>query len=109
MDTKIKAIDIHAIRGITDLQLDLDGKNLIIQGENGTGKSSIVEAIEFFFTGTISHLEGIQGLSLKRHTPHTNYTLKDVQIKIILSPGNISLKRTFTAPPEKPKQFENQI
>jgi recombinational DNA repair ATPase RecF len=51
MTVKIKTINIHAFRGIPDLELQLDGKNLLLRGENGTGKSSIVEAIEFFFTG----------------------------------------------------------
>jgi recombinational DNA repair ATPase RecF len=56
MVIKIKTIDIRAIRGITNLELNLNEKNLIIHGENGTGKSSIAEAIEFFFTGTVSHI-----------------------------------------------------
>ena len=46
MVTKIKNINVHAFRGIRDLELELEGKSLLIQGENGTGKSSIVEAIE---------------------------------------------------------------
>ena len=50
MPVKIKTINIHAFRGIPDIELQLDGKNLLLRGENGTGKSSLVEAIEFFFT-----------------------------------------------------------
>jgi len=56
MPTKIKKIRIHGFRGIPDLELELDGKNLLLRGENGTGKSSIVDAVEFFFSGKISHL-----------------------------------------------------
>ena len=73
MSVKIKTIDIHAFRGIPDFKLQLDGENLLLRGENGTGKSSLVEAIEFFFTGKISHLEGTKGLSLQRHGPHVNF------------------------------------
>ena len=61
MQIRLKTIGIHAIRGIPDLELELDGKSLLLEGENETGKSSIVDAIEFFFTGKISHLEGIRG------------------------------------------------
>ena len=43
---QIKAINIHAFRGIPDLELRFDGKNLVLKGENATGKSSIVEAFE---------------------------------------------------------------
>ena len=48
MSVKINQINIRAFRGIRDLELELDGKSLILRGENGTGKSSIVDAIEFF-------------------------------------------------------------
>ena len=49
---KIKNIEINAFRGIPDiLKLNLQGNSLLLYGENGTGKSSIVDAIEFFFTG----------------------------------------------------------
>jgi len=46
----IKSLSINSLRGIKELNLSLDGKGLIIFGENGTGKSSIVDALEFFFT-----------------------------------------------------------
>lgn len=107
MGVKIKAIDIHALRGIPDLELELEGKSLLLQGENGTGKSSIVEAIEFFFTGKISHLEGIMGLSLQRHGPHVNFNPDDVSVEITFDPGSISLSRTFASAPSPPAQFKD--
>lgn len=99
MSVKIKKINIYAFRGIPDLELELEGKSLLLRGENETGKSSIVEAIEFFFTGKVSRLEGIQGLSLRRHGPHVNFTPDDVNVVITFDPGNISLGRTFTSAP----------
>ncbi len=107
MSVKIKAINIHAFRGIPDLDLELDGKNLLLRGENETGKSSIVEAIEFFFTGKISHLEGTRGLSLQKHGPHVNFELGDVNVEITFNPGSISLNRTFTSSPSPPEQLED--
>jgi len=105
MPIKIKTINIYAFRGIPDLELELDGKSVIIRGENGTGKSSIVDAIEFFFTGKVSHLEGVRGLSLKRHGPHVYYSPEDVKIEITFNPGNVSLTRTFTSAPDPPEEF----
>ena len=61
MTAKIKSIHIKAFRGIPELDIPLDSRSLTIKGDNGTGKSSIVEALEFFFTGGISALEGVQG------------------------------------------------
>lgn len=107
MSVKIKAINIHAFRGIPDLELELEGKSLLLRGENETGKSSIVEAIEFFFTGKISHLEGTRGLSLQKHGPHVNFEPEDVNVEITLDPGSVSLNRTFTSSPSPPEQLED--
>jgi hypothetical protein len=107
MGVKIKALDIQAFRGIPELNLELDGKSLLLGGENGTGKSSIVEALEFFFTGTISQLEGTQGLSLHKHGPHVNFKPKDVSINITFDPGSISLSRTFKSAPSAPAQLKD--
>jgi DNA repair exonuclease SbcCD ATPase subunit len=43
-------------------------------GPNGTGKSGVVDAIEFALTGNISRLsgEGTDGLSVKAHAPHVD-------------------------------------
>jgi len=106
MSVKIKKINIHAFRGIPDLELELDGKSLLLRGENGSGKSSIVEAIEFFFTGKVAHLEGVQGLSLRRHGPHVNFKPEDVNISITFNPGNIFLSRTFASAPSPPSPLE---
>jgi len=57
MSYKVKNISINALRGIPELSLDLNGKNQAIRGDNGTGKTSLVDAIEFFFTGSISSLQ----------------------------------------------------
>jgi recombinational DNA repair ATPase RecF len=101
---RIKAINIYAFRGIPDLELNFDGKNLILRGENATGKSSIVEAFEFFFTGKLSMFEGegTQSLSLSKHAPHKNFTKEDVSIKVTFDPGNITLERTFEVNPDPP-------
>jgi len=107
MSVKIKTIDIHAFRGIPDFELQLDGKNLLLLGENGTGKSSLVEAIEFFFTGKISHLEGTRGLSLQRHGPHVNFEPDDLNVELTFNPGNIVLNRNFASSPSPPEQLKD--
>ena len=107
MDQKIRQISIHAFRGIPDLDLKLDGKNLLLLGENGTGKSSIVDALEFFFTGTIKHLEKAQTISLARHAPHVNFDSDELNVTVSLDPGNVSLSRTFRDPPIVPHEFSD--
>ncbi|MFA5823220.1 MAG: AAA family ATPase [Thermodesulfovibrionales bacterium] len=71
---RIKTIHIEDFRGIRDLSLDLAGRNFGICGPNGTGKSGVVDAIEFCLTGDVTRLsgQGTAGLSVKSHAPHVD-------------------------------------
>lgn len=71
---RIDKIEIREFRGIRELVLDLKGQNFAACGPNGTGKSGIVDAIEFALTGNISRLAGVGtgGLSVKAHGPHVD-------------------------------------
>ncbi|SEK05193.1 AAA domain-containing protein [Sphingobium sp. AP50] len=60
--SKIDQITIKEFRGIRELTFDLKGKNFAACGPNGTGKSGIVDAIEFALTGNISRLAGAGNL-----------------------------------------------
>ena len=70
----VETISISEFRGIHDLTLDLRGKNFAICGPNGTGKSGVVDALEFVLTGNVSRLsgEGRGEISLKQHGPHVD-------------------------------------
>jgi recombinational DNA repair ATPase RecF len=71
---RIDKLRIREFRGIKDLTLEFKGANFAACGPNGTGKSGIVDAIEFALTGNISRLtgEGTGGLSVKAHGPHVD-------------------------------------
>ena len=71
---RIEKIQIHELRGIRELKLDLRGQNFAACGPNGTGKSGIVDALEFALTGNISRLSGsgTGGLLVKVHGPHVD-------------------------------------
>lgn len=57
--TKIKSISIKGIRGVRDsITLPLNEKSVLLYGDNGTGKSSISDSIEWFYTDKVSHLSG---------------------------------------------------
>ena len=68
---RAKSITVNEFRGIRNITLNLDGKNFAVCGPNGTGKSGIVDALEFALTGNISRLSGsgTGGLSVKEHGP----------------------------------------
>jgi DNA repair exonuclease SbcCD ATPase subunit len=71
---KVERILIQEFRGVRDLTVDLKGANFAVCGPNGTGKSGIVDALEFALTGNISRLsgKGTGGLSVKEHGPHVD-------------------------------------
>lgn len=49
----IRSVTISGVRGIrTQLCLPLDGKSLLLRGDNGTGKSSIAQALRWALTGS---------------------------------------------------------
>lgn len=71
---KAQSLSIKEFRGIRDLTLNFNKKNFAICGHNGTGKSGVVDAIEFALTGNISRLtgKGMGNISVKDHAPHVD-------------------------------------
>ena len=71
---QVEAISIRDVRGIRELELDLDRRNFVVSGPNGSGKSGVVDAIQFALTGDMSRLsgKGSRGLSVGRHGPHVD-------------------------------------
>lgn len=71
---KVEKMQIEEFRGIRNLTLEFNGKNYAICGPNGTGKSGVVDALEFALTGNISRLsgEGMGNVSVKEHAPHVD-------------------------------------
>lgn len=71
---QIEKIEIVEFRGIRNLALEFKKKSFGIAGPNGTGKSGIVDAIEFALTGNITRLGGVgtADVSVKSHGPHVD-------------------------------------
>lgn len=91
----VKSITIKEFRGIRDLTLDLGGKNFAVCGPNGTGKSGIVDALEFALTGSISRLSGTGtgGLSVKEHGPHVDSRNRPKDASVTIKVHIPSLKK----------------
>lgn len=70
MSFKIDTIQVHNFRGIRHINLPVEGRNLIIIGENGAGKSSIVDALEYYFTGRVEQLEGRTDVDKRQCIPN---------------------------------------
>ncbi|GAN32814.1 MAG: DUF2813 domain-containing protein [Candidatus Brocadia sp. AMX2] len=70
---KLKSLEISGFRGIRkDISIDLDSsRSILIYGDNGSGKSSIADAFEWFYYDKIEHLSseeiGTKGVSALRN------------------------------------------
>ena len=95
---RIDEIHIEEFRGIRSLDLTLTGENFGICGPNGTGKSGVVDAIEFCLTGNITRLSG-QGqgdLSVKGHGPHVDHRNDPDKAQVAIKATIPSLKKQVT-------------
>jgi ABC-type cobalamin/Fe3+-siderophores transport system ATPase subunit len=95
---KVNSISIKEFRGIRDLTLDFQAKNFAICGPNGTGKSGVVDALEFVLTGNVSRLsgEGTGDLSLKEHGPHVDSRNNPDKARVSVNLTIPSLAKTVT-------------
>jgi len=91
---KIKNIKARWFRGIIETDLEFNGKSIILFGENGQGKSSFVDALEFLFKGQVSYLEEAQTTSTSRHVPHISCNKKDCEVEIEFQDGS-KISRNF--------------
>jgi len=83
----VENITIEEFRGIRKLTLNFKGKNFAVCGPNGTGKSGVVDALEFGLTGNISRLsgKGMGGITLKDHAPHVDSRNNPEKSKVSLT------------------------
>ncbi len=94
----VQELCIEEFRGIRTLTLELAGKNFAISGPNGTGKSGIVDAIEFALTGTITRLtgEGTDNITVRAHAPHVDHRTHPEISKVVLKAYIPALDKTVT-------------
>lgn len=101
---KIFELEINKIRGIKNLKLHPNGKNIVVWGPNGTGKSGVIDSIDFLLTGQVTRLTGTgtRDLSLKKHGPHIDEDIKDAyvtaKVKLPGIPEMIDIRRDMSKP-----------
>ena len=111
---QVESITIKEFRGIRDLSLDLSARNFAVCGPNGTGKSGVVDSLEFALTGSVSRLtgEGRGDISLLTHGPHVDKRAAPEKSSVTLvltipSLGKkVTIERSVKAP-RKPKITPN--
>lgn len=103
---KINKLVVNELRGIREFEINPHSKNVLIQGENGTGKSGVIDAIDFLFTGSISRISGAgtQGITLDKHGKHVSCKDKSkcwVEASIQLSNGSTATVKRHLNTPEQ--------
>ncbi|OEU68125.1 MAG: hypothetical protein BA863_13195 [Desulfovibrio sp. S3730MH75] len=103
---KLLELKIKDVRGIRDeMSFELNGENLVIFGPNGTGKSAVVDAIDFLFTGDISRLtgRGSRGMTLREHGKHIDASPIDAFVRGKIQVNGIdpiTIERRMSKPKE---------
>lgn len=96
---RIESLTAKDFRGLRRLTLNPNGKNFGICGFNGTGKSGVVDAIEFALTGNITRLtgQGTSGISIKSHAPHVDGRNQPEQsaVKLVVSIPSLDKRVTI--------------
>lgn len=102
---RLESLRIKNFRGIRSLELTLGGKSAAFLGPNGTGKSSIVDAVDFLLRGGVRRLEGEGAgeLSLARHAPFIGSVASDAWVEgtFTLTDGSQHTFRRAVADPDQ--------
>ena len=106
---KIESLTIRNFRGIKDLTIPVLGKSWVIHGRNGSGKSGVVDAIEFALSGEVGRLsgEGRGDVSVKIHGPHVDVKddPKSAQVEIDLKLDSFSGELRIIRDCNNPSKF----
>jgi len=96
MTIKIKNINIKGIRGTKNcLELPLNGKSLLLYGDNGTGKSCISDSVEWFYTDKVSHLSGGE-IDLKEALRNSTLNEGDISdVNLSFTKPNLDCSKTI--------------
>lgn len=111
MKVKIKHITVKGIRGVNDiLELPLNGKSVVLYGDNGTGKSSISDAIEWFYTNRVSHLSSNSEIDLKealRNATLSEDDVSEINVSFVKETELDSSKTLFNKRGKLTSEFSN--
>jgi recombinational DNA repair ATPase RecF len=92
----IRSIRFNHFRGLPDNEFNLKGKSIVLLGSNGKGKSSIVDGIEFLFSGQLGRFIG-KGTGSIDHNDAIQHVKKlgPTKVTIRLSPSNGVISRSL--------------
>ncbi len=98
MPIRIKKLSITGLRGVQKtMELPLSEKSILMYGDNGTGKSSISDSLEWFFNDSVLHLSGSE-IDLKEALRNANLSEADTSsVEIEFTKSAINSNRTLSS------------
>jgi len=103
MPTKIKNITIKGLRGVQEtLTLPLSEKSILIYGDNGSGKSSISDSIEWFFNDKVRHLSEDSEIDFKEALRNSSIPVTDISsVEMIFTKASINSTKSLSYKKDK--------
>ena len=98
MSEMIRSIRFEHFRGLPGSDFNLKGKNLVLLGSNGKGKSAVVDGIEFLFSGQVGRFVGTGTGSIDHDDAIQHVKKLGVpKVTLSLSPSNGAISRSLDA------------
>lgn len=87
MSARLKHVEIEGFRGFAERRsIDLDADAVVIRGDNGAGKTSVVDALLWVFVGELVHLaERVRGLRRTEDVVKNRFNPYGARVALTLS------------------------
>ena len=105
----LESISIENFRGISDkreIRFNKDNNIVLLLGENGTGKSSFVNALEYMFKDTV---DITPSKTLRAAAPIVHKGCKEDSLKIEMNFNNSYVRKTYKEPLHCDKAIRDSI
>ena len=93
---KLKRLTVEAFRGFRDrATFDLDASAILLQGSNGTGKTSLFDALQWVLIGSLKRLEPLRARKNTEHIVNV-YRAADsaeVVLDVCTTGGEVTIRR----------------
>lgn len=86
MTVRLKRMEIGGFRGFAECRpIDLDADVIVVRGDNGTGKTSMVDALLWLFCGELEYLvERVRGLRRKEDAVTSRFNPNGATVTLAL-------------------------
>jgi DNA repair exonuclease SbcCD ATPase subunit len=107
--TRIDRLELIGFRGVVSSTIPFDGGSVVLGGENGSGKTAFVDALEFLYTGSIAALSGTTGIGLKQHGAHIRSDPQHSSVTAYFEEPEASAARWLSGTLEAGEEIEDHL